>query len=122
MSNHKDQEFLIQKIRTQYTEPVDTELDRLKTLDAKVKKPANLFGILYGTVGALILGTGMSLIMTDLGEILGMEQPLVPGVWIGLVGLLMTVSAYPLYQRVLNARKRKYAAQILTLSDQLSAK
>ena len=42
MSNN-DQEFLVQKIRTQYTEKQHTELDTLKALDAKVKRPANVF-------------------------------------------------------------------------------
>ena len=42
MSIHNDQEFLVQKIRTQYTEKQHTELDALKALDAKVKRPANV--------------------------------------------------------------------------------
>ena len=61
MSNN-DQEFLVQKIRTQYTEKQHTELDALKDLDAKVKRPANVFAYTYGSVSAVIMGAGMSLV------------------------------------------------------------
>ena len=60
MSNN-DQEFLVQKIRTQYTQKQYTELDELKALDAKVKRPANVFGYTYGSIGAIIMGAGMGL-------------------------------------------------------------
>ena len=48
--NNNDQEFLVQKIRTQYTEKQHTELDALKELDAKVKRPANVFAYTYGSI------------------------------------------------------------------------
>ena len=63
--NKKEQEFLVQKIRTQYTEREHTQLDELKKLDTKVKKPAKIFSYLFGSAGALIMGVGMSLTMTD---------------------------------------------------------
>ena len=65
----KDQEFIVQKIRTQYTEKQHTELDERKALDAKVKKPANVFAYTYGTAAAIVMGAGMSLVMTDIGAI-----------------------------------------------------
>lgn len=61
--NKNDQEFLVQKIRTQYTEKEHTQLDSLKALDKKVKKPANIFAYTFGTIGALVMGSGMSLAM-----------------------------------------------------------
>ena len=57
MSNN-DQEFLVQKIRTQHTEKQHTELDALKALDAKVKRPANIFAYVYGSLGAIVMGAG----------------------------------------------------------------
>ena len=47
--NKNDQEFLVQKIRTQYTEKEHTQLDALKELDAKVTRPANVFAYTYGS-------------------------------------------------------------------------
>ena len=112
-----DQEFVVEKIRSQYTEARHTELDVLKALDARVKKPANIFGYVYGTIGAIVMGAGMSLVMTDIGSVLGIAEPLVPGIAVGLVGLVMTCTTYPIYNKILNIRKKKYAPQILELSE-----
>lgn len=65
--NKNDQEFLVQKIRTQYTEKEHTGLDELKELDTKVKRPANVFAYIFGSISAIIMGAGMSLVMTDIG-------------------------------------------------------
>ena len=117
--NKNDQEFLVKKIRTQYTEVKHTELDALKALDAKVKKPANIFAYTYGAFGAIVMGAGMSLVMTDLGSILGLENAMVPGIVIGVVGMALALTTYPIYKKILEGRKKKYAAQILALSEKL---
>ena len=114
-----DKEFMVEKIRSQYTEKEHTDLDALKALDAKVKKPANVFGYTYGTIGTIVMGAGMSLVMTDIGALLGMAETLVPGIAVGLVGMAMALSTYPIYNKILNSRKKKYAAQILELSDRI---
>ena len=118
MANN-DQEFLVQKIRTQYTEKQHTELDELKALDAKVKRPANTFAYVFGSVGAIIMGAGMSLVMTDIGTRIGMANTIVPGIAVGVVGLVMALVNYPVHKSMLNARKKKYAQQILELSEKL---
>ena len=118
MTNH-DQEFLVQKIRTQYTENKHAELDELKALDAKVKKPANIFAYTYGSVGAVVMGSGMSLVMTEIGATIGLTSAMVPGIAIGVVGMCMALSTYPIYKRILNNRKKKYATEILKLSDKI---
>jgi hypothetical protein len=115
----KDQEFLVQKIRTQYTEKQHTELDELKALDAKVKKPANTFGYTYGCVSAIVMGTGMSLVMTDIGRVVGLARAMVPGIAIGVVGMGMALTTYPIYKRILNSRKKKYAPEIMALSEKI---
>ena len=84
---NNEQEYLVQKIRTQYTEKQHTELDELRALDRKVKMPANAFAYSFGAVSALIMGSGMSLIMTDIGQTIGMASPMTPGVVIGLAGM-----------------------------------
>ena len=118
MSNN-DQEFLVQKIRTQYTEKQHTELDELKALDAKVKKPANVFAYTYGSVSAIVMGTGMSLVMTEIGAIIGLASAMVPGIAIGVVGMGMALSTYPIYKGILSSRKKKYAPEILKLSEKI---
>ena len=118
MSNN-DQEFLVQKIRTQYTEAKHTELDELKALDTKVKRPANVFAYIYGSVSAIIMGAGMSLVMTDIGAIIGLSSAMVPGIIIGIVGMGLALTTYPIYKRILNSRKKKFASRILALSEKI---
>ena len=115
----KDQEFLVQKIRTQYTEKQHTELDELKELDAKVKRPASVFAYIYGSVSAIVMGSGMSLVMTEIGTIIGISNAMLPGVVIGVVGMAMALSTYPIYKKILAARKKKFAPEILALSDKI---
>ena len=121
MSNN-DQEFLVQMIRTQYTEKLHTELDERKELDAKVKRPANAFAYTYGSVSAVIMGAGMSLVMTDIGAAIGIASAMVPGIAIGVVGLGMALTTYPIYKGMLAARRKKYAPEIMKLSDKIMNK
>ena len=116
----KDKEFVVEKSRSQYTPQEHTELEELKALDAKVKRPANVFGYTYGFVGAVIMGAGMSLVMTDIGTKIGLTATLVPGIAGGIIGLAMSCTTYPIYKKILNSRKRKYAHQILELSDRIT--
>lgn len=118
----KDQEFIVQKIRTQYTERQHTELDALKALDAKVKKPANVFAYTYGTAGAVVMGAGMSLVMTDVGAMIGLTATMAPGIAVGVVGLGMALSTYPIYKKILNSRKKKFAPKIMEMSEKLMQK
>ena len=120
--NKNDQEFLVRKIRTQYTEKQHTEIDELKALDAKVKRPANVFAYTFGSISAIIMGAGMSLVMTDIGAIVGITGALVPGIAVGVVGLGMALLTYPMYKRILNSRKKKYGAEILALSEKIMNK
>lgn len=117
--NQKEKEFMVQKIRTQYTERENTQLDELKALDKKVKKPANVFAVVFGSISAVVMGSGMSLVMTDIGSIIGIESPLIPGIIIGVVGLVMALLTYPMYKKILNSRKKKYANEIIKLSDNI---
>ena len=114
-----DQEYLVQKIRTQYTEKQHTELEELKALDAKVKKPANVFAYTYGSAGAIVMGAGMSLVMTEIGSVIGLASAMVPGIAVGVVGMGMALTTYPIYKKLLNSRKKKYAGEIMKLSDKI---
>ena len=122
MMNKNDQQFMAQKIRTQYMEKESTELDALRELDAKVKRPANVFAYIFGSISAIVMGAGMSLVMTDIGAAIGIASALVPGILVGVVGLGMALLTYPMYKGILNSRKKKYGAEILSLSDKIMNK
>ncbi len=117
--NRNDQQFMAQKIRTQYMEKTPSELDALRELDAKVKRPANVFAYTFGSISAIIMGAGMSLVMTDIGVTLGITSTLVPGIAIGVVGLGMALLTYPMYKGILASRKKKYGTEILELSGKI---
>ncbi len=117
--NHNDQQFMAQKIRTQYMEKEFTELDALRELDAKVKRPANVFAYVFGGISAIIMGAGMSLVMTDIGATLGLASAMIPGIVIGVVGMAMALVNFPIYKGILNSRKKKYADRILKLSEKI---
>ncbi|MBQ8174384.1 MAG: dihydropteridine reductase [Clostridia bacterium] len=119
MMNKNDQQFIAQKIRTQYMEKESTELDALRVLDEKVKRPANIFAYVFGSIGAIVMGTGMSLVMTDIGSTLAIANTLPLGVTVGVVGLVMALINYPVHKNILNGRKRKYAAEILAISERI---
>ena len=80
-----------------------------------------MISIVLGTVGALVMGSGMSLIMTDLGVILGITgiTSMVAGIMIGLPGILLVDAAYPVYSKVLKKEREKIAPEILRLTEEL---
>lgn len=117
--NRNDNEFIARKIRTQYTEKENTQLDELVALDKKVKKPATVFSYIFGCIGAIIMGSGMSLVMTDIGATLGIENSMTIGIITGVAGMLIAIINYPLYKKFLDSRRKKYASKIIELSDKL---
>lgn len=120
--NKNDKEFLVQKIRTQYIEKEHTQLDSLKELDAKVKRPANVFAGIFGTLSVLVMGSGMSLAMSDIGQTLNIPNSMTIGIVVGLVGIGMVALTYPIYKGILSSRKKKYADEIMKLSDEIVGK
>ena len=100
-------------------EKQSTELDELRALGTKVKRPASTFAYTFGSVSAIVMGAGMSLVMTDIGATLGMAATMVPGIVIGVIGMLMAIANYPMYKSILGKRRQKYSAQIIKLSNEI---
>ena len=120
--NKNDTQFIAQKIRTQYTEKQYTELDELRALDTKVKRPVNVFSYVFGSISAVVMGAGMSLTMTDIGAILGLSSTMTLGIVIGVIGLALTLVNYPLHKKMMDSRKKKYSRKILELSEKIMSK
>lgn len=114
-----DQQFLARKIRAQYVGKEKNELDELKRADAKVTKPAAVLAYVLGIFGALVMGAGMSLVMTDLGTTLAISNAMTVGVITGVVGLAIVLVNYPIYKAFLGRRRAKYAQEILAISDKI---
>ena len=113
----------IKRIREKYTAPTDIEdkMARLRRLDASVTNTAQAVALAFGVIGALILGFGMSLIMTDFAEILGFGEimAMVIGIIVGLIGGVLASLAYPIYNVILKAKRKNVAPEIIRLTDEL---
>ena len=113
----------IQKIRDKYEKPTAEEdkMTQLRRLDASVHSKATAVALVLGIIGALIMGCGMSLVMTDIGAILGAPSNLVMliGVPIGIVGMVLVCLAYPVYNRTVKKEREKIAPEIIRLADEL---
>lgn len=115
----------LKKIREKYVSREANEeedkMARLLKLDRGVTKKAQVVSLTLGIIGVLILGIGMSMVMTEFGDHFGLDQRLsmVIGIIVGIVGMIPTALAYPAYQLVLKKQRKKVAPEILRLTDEL---
>ena len=113
----------LKRIRDKYTAPTEAEdkMARLRRLDASVTQTAQIVALVFGIIGALILGCGMSLCMTDLGEILGSyrDMAMLIGIIVGVIGGVLASLAYPIYNAIVKAKRKKLAPEIIRLTDEL---
>ncbi len=115
------QQAEVEKIRKKYAQPQEDKMEQLRRLDRSASKKAGAWSIALGVVGALLLGTGMSLIMTDLDQILGDHQAwaMPAGIFIGLLGMILVALAYPVYMQIMKKEQERIAPQILRLTEEL---
>lgn len=111
----------VEDIRKKYLPKEEDKMEQLRKLHAVPTQKAQAASLAVGVIGALIMGTGMSLAMTDIDQMLGSHRELsmLIGILIGLVGMVLVAFAYPLYNRVLRKEREKIAPEILRLSDEL---
>lgn len=116
----KEQEE-IKRIRKKYAAPAEEEdkMAQLRRLDASVYSKATTAALVIGVIGALVMGLGMSIVMTDIGAALGTILAMVVGVGIGVIGIVLICLAYPMYTRTLKKEREKIAPEILRLTDEL---
>ena len=107
-----------EQIANEYAPKQTSKVKALKRLDAKAKNPANIFAYTLGIISSLILGTGMCLSM----GVIGLGTPLMMGLGIGIgcIGIAGVCVTYPLYKKILNKSKNKYAADIIKLANEIA--
>ena len=113
----------LKRIRDKYTAPTREEdkMARLRRLDASVTNTAQAVAFVFGVIGTLILGFGMSLIMTELAESLGIagDAAMILGITVGIVGGFLASLAYPIHNAIVRAKRKKLAPEIIRLADEL---
>lgn len=118
----KEQEE-IKAIRKKYesTEQTEDKMAQLRRLDDSVTQKATAISLAVGIIGALVMGSGMSLVMTELGEMLGLckAMAMVLGIVIGLFGMIFVCAAYPVYNYIIKKEREKIAPEIIKLTDEL---
>jgi len=108
----------IENIRKKYLPKEEDKMEQLRNLHKSAGQKAQAWAIILGVIGALILGAGMSLFMTDLGASLG-SLAMIIGILIGVTGMILVALAYPVYNRVLKNERQRIAPEILRLTDEL---
>jgi len=113
----------IKAIRKKYvaSEQTEDKMAQLRRLDAAVTQKATTFSLVFGIIGALLLGMGMSLAMTDIGRIIGLVggTAMLAGVPLGIVGIVLVCVAYPVYNSIIKKEREKIAPEIIRLTDEL---
>lgn len=113
----------VKAIRNKYTVPEETEdkMTRLRRLDRSVTEKAATVSLTFGIAGTLILGLGMSLVMSDLAQLLRLSDSsaMLIGVGSGVIGLILVSLAYPVYNRIVKKERARIAPEILRLTEEL---
>ena len=105
-------------IANEYARKDTTKVVQLKKLDAKAKRPANIFAYTFGIVSSLVLGVGMCLAMKVIGD--GSAVSFGVGVGVGLLGILGASINYQIYKKMLEKGKKKYASDIIRLAKEIA--
>jgi len=111
--NEKETRY-VEKTLKGYSDKPATKLDELKSLDKEARRGATVFAYVFGTIGALVLGFGMCVAMKVI-----LEDLMLAGIIIGLIGIAMVGVNYSIYQKMLTNSKRKYKDRIEKLSKEL---
>jgi len=111
----------VARIRSKYMPTEESKLERLRRLDRGATQKAQTWAITLGVIGALVMGTGMSLIMTELAAVLGIPADIAVliGILAGIIGIVLVALAYPVYNRILKKERQRIAPEILRLTDEL---
>ena len=107
-----------EQIANEYAPKDTSKVVALRKLDAKAKLPASIFTYGVGVVSALVFGTGMCLAMGQIGG--GTTGSFVLGIIVGLLGMAGMGVNYPIYRRILEKGKQKYAFEIMELAKEIS--
>lgn len=108
----------IEAIRNKYIPRQEDKMEQLRRLHAIPTRKARVASLAVGILGTLVMGTGMSLAMTDIGASLG-NFAMVLGIVVGIAGMVLVALAYPIYNRVLKRQRERIAPEILRLTDEL---
>lgn len=103
----------IKTIRQKYMSQEENKMEQLRRLDKNATWKGTVVASILGVIGAFFLGIGMCCTMVWSGLLF------VPGIIIGIIGLIVIAVAYPLYLKITKKQREKLAPQIMKLTDEL---
>ena len=103
----------IKNIRKKYMPQEEDKMQQLRRLDQSVTKKGTMYSIIVGVIGSLVLGTGMSCCMEFQNTLF------IPGIIIGIIGIILVSCAYPLYKSITKKERERIAPEIIRLTDEL---
>lgn len=106
--------ILAESIAREYAPKDNSKIIALKKLDNRAKLPATIFAYACGIISALVFGTGMCMSMQVIGN------SMMFGIIIGIIGLVGCVVNYPIYKKLLEKGKHKYACEIVQLAKEIA--
>ena len=109
--------ILAEAIAKDYAPKDNSKIVALKKLDKRAKLPATIFTYTFGIISSLVVGTGMSLAMQEIGS---GNVAVIAGIIIGIIGFVLCGINYPIYKKMLERDKAKYAYDIVELARQIS--
>lgn len=111
--------ILAESIAKEYAPKDSSKIVALKKLDRRAKMPATVFAYTFGIISSLVVGTGMCLAMQVIGS---GTMAIVIGIVVGIIGFVGCGVNYPIYKKMLEKSKSKYAFEIVTLAREISDK
>ncbi len=103
-------------IANEYSTKKESKVIALKKLDRKAKLPASIFVYTNGIIMSLLLGFGMCLSMSVIGN----GRFIALGIIIGIIGLIGVITNYFTYKKILENTKAKYAQDIIRLANEIA--
>lgn len=107
-----------EQLANEYAPKDTSKVVALRKLDARAKLPATVFTYTFGIISSLIMGVGMCLSMKVIGS--GSALMMALGIVVGVIGMVGMGVNYPIYKRLLNKGKRKYAFDIIQLAKEIT--
>lgn len=105
-------------IANEYSPKNDSKVIALKKLDRKAKTKAYVFAYTFGIIMTLIFGMGMCLSMKVIGN--DTTLSFIIGIVTGIIGIIGISVNYPVYKKLLEKGKQKYAFEIIQLAKEIS--
>ena len=106
-----------ESIAKEYAPKENSKIIALRKLDRKAKRPATVFTYTFGVISSLVLGTGMCFAMQVIGS---GTHDMAMGIAIGTLGIIGCGINYPIYKKMLENGKKKYAFEIVELAREIS--